>query len=145
MRSRKKPTAIEAALSLTLLFVATVANAAPIGTVTELDGNLLVSRANGSVKVLGLGSQIEEGDLLTSRKDTYVTVTLADDSAVTLGPETDLKIERYAYYKHTPDHDGALLALAKGSVRVTAAIPYAAIPGRTRRSGPRAIALFVAA
>jgi hypothetical protein len=121
-RSRKKPIAIEAAFSLVLLLVATAACAAPVGTVTELDGNLLVSRANGFVKVLDVGSQIEEGDLLTSRKQTYATLTLTDDSSVTLGPETDLKIERYVYYKRTPDHDGALLALSSGSVRITSGL-----------------------
>ena len=122
MTSPRKCIAIKAGVSLALLFLATVASAASIGTVTELDGNLLVSRPNGSVKVLGVGSAIEEGDILTSRKQTYVTLTLADDSTVTLGPDTNLKIERYAFYKHTPDHDGAVLALANGRVRITAGL-----------------------
>jgi hypothetical protein len=115
MTFQRNSIATKAGVSLALLLIATVANAASIGTVTELDGNLLVSRANGSVKVLGLGSAIEQGDVLTSRSQTYVTLTLADDSAVTLGPDTNLKV----FYKHTPDNDGALLALGKGSVRIT--------------------------
>jgi hypothetical protein len=122
MTSSRKRSAIEAAVSLALLFIAATANAAPIGTVTELDGNLLVSRANGSVKVLGVGSAIEEGDILASRKETYVRLTLADDSSVTLGPDTDFKVERFAYYKHTPENDGALFALAKGTVHITAGV-----------------------
>jgi hypothetical protein len=119
---RKKPTAIKASLSLALLFIATAASAASIGTVTDLDGNLLVSRANGAVKVLAVGSAIEAGDILTSRKQTYATLTLADDSFVTLGPETDLKVQRYEFDKQTPDNDGALFALANGSVRITAGL-----------------------
>jgi hypothetical protein len=90
--------------------------------VTDLDGNLLVSRANGAVKVLAVGSAIEAGDILTSRKQTYATLTLADDSFVTLGPETDLKVQRYEFDKQTPDNDGALFALANGSVRITAGL-----------------------
>lgn len=115
-------TAIKASASLAVLFFATAAGAASIGTVTDLDGNLLVSRANGSVKVLAVGSAIEEGDILTSRKQTYATLTLADESFVTLGPGTDLKVQRYVFDKQSPDHDGAMFALANGSVRVTAGI-----------------------
>lgn len=119
---RKNSTAIKASVSLALLFIATAAGAASIGTVTDLDGNLLVSRGNGSVKVLAVGSAIEEGDILSSRKQTYATLTLADESFVTLGPETDLKVQRYAFDKQSPDNDGALFALANGSVRITAGL-----------------------
>jgi hypothetical protein len=119
---RQKSIAINASVSLAVLFIATAASAASIGTVTELDGNLLASRANGSVKVLALGSAIEEGDILTSRKQTYATLTLADESAVTLGPGTDLKVQRYVFDKQSPDNDGAMFALANGSVRITAGL-----------------------
>jgi hypothetical protein len=122
MNLRRKCTAIKASVSLVLLFTATAANAASVGTVTDLDGNLLVSRANGSVKVLAAGSAIEEGDILTSRKQTYATLTLADHSSVTLGPDTDLKVQRFVFDEHTPDKDGALFALANGSVSITAGV-----------------------
>ena len=119
---RKNSTAIKASVSLALLFIATAAGAASIGTVTDLDGNLLVSRANGAVKVLAVGSAIEEGDILTSRKQTYATLTLADEGFVVLGPETDLKVQRFAFDKQSRGNDGALFALANGSVRVTAGL-----------------------
>lgn len=115
-------TAIKASLSLALLFIASAASAESIGTVTHLDGIVVASRADGSVKVLGVDAAIEPGDILSSRKQTYVAVTLADNSTVTLGPDTDLKIERYVFHKHVPDGDGVVLALANGSVRVTAGI-----------------------
>ena len=118
----RKRTAIKASASLALLFIASVAGAASIGTVTDLDGTLLVTRANGSIKVLALNSEIEQGDILSSRNRTYVTLMLADDSTVTLGPDTDLKLERYVYYKHIRDNDGAQFALARGSVRITAGL-----------------------
>jgi len=115
-------TAIKAGLALALLLIASAASAESIGTVTRLEGSLVASRADGSVKVLGVDSTIEAGDILSSRKQTYVAVTLADNSIVTLGPDTDLKIERYVFQKQAPDGDGAVLALANGSVRVTAGI-----------------------
>jgi hypothetical protein len=93
-----------------------------MGTVTDLDGSLLVTRANGSIKVLALNSEIEQGDILSSRSQTYAKLTLADNSTVTLGPDTDLKLERFVYYKHVRDNDGAQFALARGSVRITAGL-----------------------
>ena len=122
MNLRRKRSAIKASASLALLFIASVAGAASIGTVTDLDGTLLVTRSNGSIKVVALNSEIEQGDILLSRSQTYVTLTLADDSTVTLGPDTDLKVERFAFFKHFPDNDGAEFALARGSVRITAGV-----------------------
>ena len=118
----RKRSAIKASASFALLFIASVAGAASIGTVTNLDGTLLVTRPNGSIKVLAVNSEIEQGDILSSRNQTYVTLTLADDSTVTLGPDTDLKLERFVYYKHVRDNDGAEFALARGSVRITAGL-----------------------
>ena len=122
MTSSRKRSAIRASASLALLLVASIAGAAPIGTVTHLDGTLLVTRPNGSIKVLGLSSEVEQGDVLSSRNHTYVTVTLTDDSSVTLGPDTDLKLERFVYFKHVRDNDGAEFALGRGSVRITAGV-----------------------
>ena len=120
MSRPRRCTAIKAGLSLALWLIASAASAGSIGTVTRLEGILVASRADGSVKVLGADSAIETGDILSSRKQTYVAVTLADNSTVTLGPDTDLKIERYVFHKQAVDGDGAVLALANGSVHVTA-------------------------
>lgn len=122
MPTSKERSAIKASVAFALLLVASVAGAASIGTVTGLDGTLLVTRANGSVKVLALDSGIEQGDILSSRSKTYVKLTLSDDSTVTLGPDTDLKVERFVYGKHVRDNDGAQFALARGSVGITAGL-----------------------
>ncbi len=122
MNSSRKRSAIRTSALLALLFATSVAGAASIGKVTALDGILLVTRASGSVKVLGVDSAIEQGDILSNRKQSYVTLTLEDNSSVTLGPDTDLKVERFVFDKQTPHDDGALFALAHGNVRITAGI-----------------------
>src|SRR4051794_16011232 len=81
----RRRSAIKAGLSLALLLIVSAASAESIGTVTRLEGVLVASRADGSVKVLGVDSAIEAGDILSSRKQTYGAVTLADNSTVTLG------------------------------------------------------------
>ena len=50
----RRRTAIKASLSLAVLFIASAASAESIGTVTQLEGILVASRADGSVKVLGV-------------------------------------------------------------------------------------------
>ncbi len=103
---------------LATLLLGTAARAEPIGSVSELDGTLLLSGANGSLKVLALNSPIQQGDTLTTRKTTYARVTLTDHTALTLGPDTELTIEAYAFHVHTPQGDGALVSLAKGRVSI---------------------------
>jgi hypothetical protein len=98
--------------------VGTAAHAEPIGFVSELDGTLLVSDANGTLKVLAVSSPIQQGDTLATRKATYARLTLTDNSTVTLGPDTDVTIKTYAFHVHTPQGDGALVSLAKGRVSI---------------------------
>ena len=104
---------------LTALMVATAARAEPIGSVSELDGTLLLSDANGAIKVLAVSSPLQQGDTLTTRKETYARLTLTDHSTLTLGPDTELTIETYAFHVHTPQGDGALVNLSKGRVSIT--------------------------
>lgn len=103
---------------LATLLLGTAAHAEPIGSVSELDGTLLLSGANGSLKVLASNSPLQQGDTLTTRKTTYARVTLADHTALTLGPDTELTIETYAFHVHTPQGDGALVSLTKGRVSI---------------------------
>jgi hypothetical protein len=100
------------------LLVGTAAHAEPIGFVSILDGTLLVSDANGALKVLAVSSPLQRGDTLATRKETYARLTLTDNSTVTLGPDTELTIETYAFHVHTPQGDGALVSLAKGRVSI---------------------------
>jgi hypothetical protein len=103
---------------LAALLVGTAARAEPIGSVSELDGTLLVSDANGTLKVLAVSSPLQQGDTLATRKATYARLTLTDHSTLTLGPDTELTIKTYAFHVHTPQGDGALVSLAKGQVSI---------------------------
>lgn len=103
---------------LAALMVGTAARAEPIGSVSELDGTLLVSDANGTLKVLAVSSPLQQGDTFATRKATYARLTLTDHSTLTLGPDTELTINTYAFHVHTPQGDGALVSLAKGLVSI---------------------------
>jgi hypothetical protein len=107
---------------LATVFAGQAAVAEPIGVVTDSSGPLLVKTASGSVRVLAVGSPVELSDTLVSRAGSYASVTLTDHSAVALGPDTELVLEKYSFHEKSPQADEAVLRLSKGRVRVTSGI-----------------------
>ncbi|MDP3668965.1 MAG: FecR family protein [Telluria sp.] len=118
MSQPKKCTAIKALLALALLFVAGLACAAQVaGTVVHLSGPLLSKKADGSVKVLAVKSEVEQGDTLVSQKNTYAQIKFIDNSEITLRPGTTFTIESFAFDSDKPDADSASFNLVKGGLR----------------------------
>jgi len=91
--------------------------AAPVGTVTNVSGPLLVRKADGTVKVLTQKSTVDAGDTLVSEKDTYASLKFVDNSEITLRPNTQFKIENFSYDEVRPEKDNALFSLIKGGLR----------------------------
>lgn len=116
-----KRSAIKLFLSVALLALLSVGNAAfaaqVAATVTRLSGPLLAKKANGSVKILSVKSEVEEGDTLVTEKNTYAQIKFIDNSEVTLKPSTTFKVESFAFDDGKPDADSATLNLVKGGLR----------------------------
>lgn len=93
------------------------AYAVVVGNVANLSGTLMVKRASGEVKALAQSSLVEEGDLLSSQKDTYARIRFIDDSEVTLRPNTQFKIEGFSYDEAKPEKDKSVFSLLKGGLR----------------------------
>ncbi len=114
----RKRSAIKALLVLALAGAFGPALAAQVaGTVTNLSGPLMARKENGSVKVLALRSEVEQGDTLVSERNTYAQIRLIDNSEITLKPNTTFKIEAFAYEAGKPDADRASFNLVKGGLR----------------------------
>ncbi|MGZ3184298.1 MAG: FecR family protein, partial [Telluria sp.] len=114
---RLKRTAIKALLSAALLGFASLSWAQVVGTVTHLSGPLVAKKANGTVKVLAVKSEVENGDTLVSEKNTYAQIKFVDNGQITLRPGTVFKIENYSYNADKPDGDAEHLELIKGGLR----------------------------
>jgi hypothetical protein len=116
-----KRSAIKLFLSVALLAFLSVGNAAfaaqVAATVTRLSGPLMAKKANGSVKILSVKSEVEEGDTLVTEKNTYAQIKFIDNSEVTLKPSTTFKVESFAFDDGKPDADSATLNLVKGGLR----------------------------
>jgi hypothetical protein len=88
-----------------------------VGVVAHLSGPLLDRKADGSVKVLGLKSEIENGDTLVSEKNTYAQIRFVDNSEITLKPGTTFRVENFNYDAGKPEADSAAFDLVKGGLR----------------------------
>lgn len=108
-------TTLVAALFLTLTTAA--AWAAPAGQVTHLSGTLSVKKADGSSRLLSIKSEVQEGDLITTEAETYARVKFADGGEVVLRPNTQLKVESYAFQADKPESDNIVLSMFKGGLR----------------------------
>ncbi|WP_370661689.1 FecR family protein [Massilia aquatica] len=118
MNCAKRRIAIKAFAALLLAASGAMAWAAQVvGTIVNLNGPLMVRKADGSVKVLGLKSEVAQGDTLVSEKNTYARIRFIDNSEITLRPGTTFKIEAFAYESGKPEADSASFSLLQGGLR----------------------------
>ncbi|MEN9868320.1 MAG: hypothetical protein RL748_3910 [Pseudomonadota bacterium] len=88
-----------------------------VGTVVNISGPLLAKRIDGSVRVLSLRSEVEQGETLISEKNTYARVKFIDNSEITLRPNTQMVINNFSYDEARPEQDNAFFSLIKGGLR----------------------------
>lgn len=87
------------------------------GTVQHLSGTLSAQRADGSVRVLAERSSVLVGDVISTERDSFAQLRFSDGGQVTLRPNTQVKIEQYAYDEGRPRSDNFALQLFKGGLR----------------------------
>ena len=90
---------------------------AGVGHVTHLSGTLMAKRADGSVKLLSVKSDVVEGDTLSTQDGTYARVKFSDGAEVVLRPTSQLKVESYQFAEEKPASDNVVLSLLKGGLR----------------------------
>jgi hypothetical protein len=103
---------------LLLLGVAPAFAGVAIGTVTQLSGPLLLKRADGVIKALAVNAFVEQGDVLVSEKKTYAQLRFADESEITLGPDTLLKIEAYTFNVNAAENMDSIFSVGRGSLQI---------------------------
>ncbi len=87
------------------------------GTVSQLAGVLSVQKADGSVRVLSPKSEISNGDVLNTQRDSFAEIRFSDGAKVTLKPNTSVKIENFVYQEAEPSKDSFVYGLLKGGLR----------------------------
>ena len=104
-------------LAALLTALAPAVPAATVGEVTHVAGALRVQGESGPARILAPRSAVAEGDLLTTAADTYARVKFVDGGEVTLRPNSQLKVDQYAFQSAEPARDNVVLSLLKGGLR----------------------------
>lgn len=137
MNPSKKCTATSRLLGVLLILATAPAFAGvAIGTVTQLSGPLLLKRADGTLKALAIDAFVEQGDVLVSEKTTYAQLRFADESEVTLGPDTLLKIEAYTFNANAATNLDSIFSLGRGSVQIKTGLGGPARPDLIKLVAP---------
>jgi hypothetical protein len=110
--------ALPLALAVTSMFGGGAAWAGEVvGVIAHLSGPLLDRKADGSTRVLGPKSEVENGDTLVAEKTTYAQIRFIDKHEITLKPNTTFRIDNFTYDAAKPEGDSAAFSLVKGGLR----------------------------
>lgn len=104
--------------------------AAQAGTVKRVAGTVTLERA-GSRSPVAVGAAVQAGDTLRTGADGAAGITLADDTLLTLGADSELLLDSYSFDSTT--HDGGLLvSLWRGTVGVVTGLIGRKAPEKLR-------------
>jgi hypothetical protein len=96
MRHRARPAWIAAAA---LLFIAAAAGAQPTaqaGRIKVVFGEAFVVGANGPVRAQ-VGQVVHEADVIRTGRDGRIGLTLNDETRLSLGPGSEIRLDRFQY------------------------------------------------
>jgi len=79
-----------------VLLAAVAGAASPIGLVKVADGLATVERGDATLRA-HRGLALQEGDVLRTGADGRMGVVLRDDTKLSLGPESEVQIDRFAF------------------------------------------------
>ena len=123
--------AIVAIVSLLVAVPARAAEPAPAGQIKVVSGSAFIVRGN-TVLPAAIGQRVFESDKVRTGSDGRLGITLKDDTRFSLGPNSEVHLERFAYAP-AEGH----LALALNVVRGIAAY----VSGRIAKLSPDAVRL----
>lgn len=98
--------------STTLIYAGEV-----VGTIQNISGALLAKKDSGATRVLAKDSEINQHETLITQKNTYARIKFIDNSELTIGPDSQLKVDRFFYDEEKPQDDNIVLNLIKGGLR----------------------------
>jgi hypothetical protein len=115
-------------LFASIVLPATV-HAQDVGVVKVSKGTAAIERSGQQIAV-PVGTKVREGDIISTGADGSVGVTFGDNSLLSIGPDSRLSIDRYAFDSTT--HKGAFeTSLNRGTL--------AAVSGKIAKQSPDAM------
>ena len=96
------------------------------GEIQHLQGMATAQQAGGTLRFLGRGDSVNQGDVITTTEKGFAVLSFSDGSKITLRPSTTFSIEKYA---HDAGSEFALLRLLKGGLRAVTGLINKRSPG----------------
>ena len=109
---RALPVVAVALVLVLVLFVATAGASSPIGLVKVTEGMATVQRGDEMLPAR-LGLALQEGDVLRTGADGRMGVVLRDDTRLSLGPESEIRIDRFLFAP-AKGHLALVVKMARG-------------------------------
>jgi hypothetical protein len=124
--------------TLLMVALAGAARAAePIGQIKTASGTVAIER-DGAAHPAAAGDRVQEADVVTTGADGTVGITFQDNSMMSLGPDSRLALDKFAF--DTTTHDGAFdSSLRSGTLAVKSGQIVQQSPGRMRVRTPAAV------
>ena len=69
----------------------------PIGAVQEISGEATVTRQNGSIETIGIGTPIYQGDIIDTDESGAVNIIFVDDTSFAVSEDARLSIDEYVF------------------------------------------------
>lgn len=105
-----------------LMCLTHIALAAAVANVTHLSGVLAARRTDGTSRLLTVKSDVEQGETLSTERDSFARLKFIDGSEIVLRPGTRLKIEKFNFDEAKPDSDSLVLNMLKGGMRAVSGL-----------------------
>jgi len=116
-------------VAVAMLVAAGVAAADDVGRVKVVKGGVDIDRVGRSLPA-SIGMRLQEGDVIVTGRDGSVGVTFNDDSLLSVGPDSVLAIDRFAFDSTT--HAGRFdTSLRQGTL--------SAVSGKIAKQSPDAM------
>jgi len=80
-----------------------MSNGAPIGLATEVTGGATITRTDGTVENLTIGTEIYQGDIIETSFDGAVNITFTDESSFAVSEDSNLTIDEYVFDPSTEE------------------------------------------
>ncbi|MCT7492687.1 FecR family protein [Aliarcobacter cryaerophilus] len=103
---------MEKIIFMFLLFVSTLF--ANIGTITLLEGEAFVKRGQETLR-LNISDSISNNDFIETKTNSKVKITFTDNTIITIGKESSLKIEDYFFDSNNKNSAKTELNVSKGA------------------------------
>ena len=130
--------ALIAILTATAFGFAGTTALANTGQVTHLSGTLSAKKADGTVRILSLRSEVTSGETLSTETGTYANIRFADGANMTIKPNSAIKIEQMKYDPSKPKEDSFVATLVAGGLRMITGLLGQRSRGSFRMSTPTA-------